>query len=164
MADKPLFNKVLQIGVVVENCDASVKRYADEYGIGPWSIYEFNPDTVSDMIVEGKKQEYAMRLALADIGGVQWELIEPKDDRSIYATFLKEKGEGIHHVAFGTDDYKKTVQFFNDKGRDILQGGTWEGLTYTYLDSCKDLATIAEIYDLVPDFKWPKPQAVYPEK
>jgi hypothetical protein len=37
-------------------------------------------------------------------------------------------------------------------------------LTYTYLDSREDLGTIAEIYKLVPDFKWPEPVAVYPPK
>ena len=162
MPEQPVFTKIMQIAVVVKDCDATVRKYADDYGIGPWAIYEFNPDTVSDMIIDGKPVKYAMRLALADIGGVQWEIIQPKDDISIYAQFLKEHGEGLHHVAFGTDNYEKTVQFYRDKGRPVLQGGTWEGLTYTYLDSRKDLGVIAEIYDLVPDFQWPEPLAVYP--
>ncbi len=115
------------------------------------------------MIIRGEKVDYAMRLALCDIGGVQWELIEPKDDKSIYAEFLRDKGEGLHHVAFGTENYEKTVSFYKDKGLPVLQGGEWAGLTYTYLDSQKDLNLIAEIYDLVPDFQWPEPQAVYPE-
>jgi len=164
MPEKPVFKNILQIAVVVSDCDAAVRKYADEYGIGPWSVYEFNPDTVSDMIIEGKYQGYAMRLALADIGGVQWELIEPKDDKSIYASFLKEHGEGLHHVAFGVEDYDKTMDFYRERGHNILQGGTWEGLTYTYLDSRKDLGVIAEIYKLVPDFKWPEPESVYPAK
>ncbi len=162
MPEKPVFTKIMQIGLVVKDCDATVKKYAEEYGIGPWSIYEFNPDTVSNMIIEGKPVNYAMRLALADIGGVQWELIQPKDDISIYAQFLKENGEGLHHVAFDTENYEKTVQFYQDRGLPILQGGTWEGMTYTYLDSRKDLGVIAEIYKLTPDFKWPEPVAVYP--
>lgn len=160
---EPLFKKVLQIAMVVKDCDAAVKVWADKYGIGPWNIYEFNPDTVKDMIIRGEKVDYAMRLALCDIGGVQWELIEPKDDKSIYAEFLRDKGEGLHHVAFGTENYAKTVGFYKDKGLPVLQGGEWAGLTYTYLDSQKDLNLIAEIYDLVPDFQWPEPQAVYPE-
>jgi catechol 2,3-dioxygenase-like lactoylglutathione lyase family enzyme len=164
MPEKPVFTKVLQIAMVVKDCDASVKKYADDYGIGPWSIYEFNSDTVSDMILHGKPQNYAMRLALANIGDVQWELIQPKDDKSIYAEFLKEHGEGLHHVAFGVEDYDKTMQFYRDKGQQILQGGTWEGLTYTYLDSRNDLGIIAEIYKLAPDFKWPAPESIYPEK
>jgi hypothetical protein len=67
-------------------------------------------------------------------------------------------------VAFGVEDYDKSMEFFRAKGKNIFQGGTWSGLTYTYLDSRKDLGTIAEIYKLVPDFKWPEPVEVYPPK
>lgn len=160
----PVFKQVMQIGMVVKNCDQAVRKYADGYGIGPWKVYEFNPGTVSEMIIRGKRVDYAMRLALCDIGTVQWELIEPKDDTSIYAEFLKEHGEGLHHVAFGVEDYDKTVEFFRAKGKSILQGGTWGGMTYTYLDSTEDLGIIAEIYKLEPDFKWPEPAEVYPSK
>ena len=103
-----------------------------------------------------------MRLALADIGNIQFELIEPKDDKSIYAEFLKEHGEGLHHVAFGVDNYEKAMGFFRGKGHSILQGGTWHGFTYTYLTTQQDLGVIAEIYNPPPDFQWPEPDAVYP--
>jgi hypothetical protein len=158
-----MYNKVLQVAMVVKNCDEAVKLWADKYGIGPWNIYEFNPDTVNDMIIRGEKVDYAMRLALCDIGGVQWELIEPKDDKSIYAEFLKEKGEGLHHCAFGVDNYAEAVKFYEDKGLPVLQGGEWSGLTYTYLDSQKDLNLICEIYDIAEGFDWPEPQDVYPK-
>ncbi|WP_225073628.1 VOC family protein [Desulfuromonas sp. CSMB_57] len=162
MAAKPLFSKVLQIAMVVKDCDAAVRIWADKYGIGPWKIYEFNPDTVQDMIIRGEKVDYAMRLALCDIGGVQWELIQPKDHKSIYAEFLQQHGEGLHHVAFGTENYSDAVRFYEEQGLPVLQGGHWQGLTYTYLDSLKDLNLVAEIYDLKPDFAWPEPQDVYP--
>jgi methylmalonyl-CoA/ethylmalonyl-CoA epimerase len=164
MANKPAFTQVLQIGIVVKDCDASVRRWAEEYGIGPWSLYEFNPETVDQMVVRGKLQGYAMRLATADVGSVQLELIEPKDDRSIYAEFLREHGEGLHHVAFGVDDYSRVLELYGKRGEPILQGGNWKGLTYTYLDVRKDLGLIAEIYDIVPDFQLPGPAAVYPKK
>ena len=162
MADKPMFTQVLQIGIVVKDCDGSVRRWVEEYGVGPWSIYEFNPETVEQMTVRGKAQGYAMRLATANVGSVQIELIEPKDDKSIYAEFLKEHGEGLHHVAFGVDDYGKVMESYGKKGKPILQGGTWKGLTYTYLDEGKDLGLIAEIYHIAPDFRLPEPAAVYP--
>ena len=164
MPEKPDFTRILQVAVVVKDVDASVRRYSDEYGIGPWAVYEFNPDTVKNMIVRGKGQEYAMRVALADIGGVELELIEPKDDRSIYAEFLNKHGEGIHHLAFDVKDYNATMEFFHGKGHQILQGGTWSGETYTYLDTRKDLGVISEIYKRTPDFREPPPDSIYPKK
>ncbi|RKX44135.1 MAG: glyoxalase, partial [Thermotogae bacterium] len=125
MVEKPIFTDVLQVAVVVKNLDEAVKTYYDEYGIGPWAIYEFNPETVKDMVIRDEREDYAMRLALCDIGKVQWELIEPKDDKSIYAEFLREHGEGLHHVALAVEDYDKAMEFFRSKGHKILQGGTW---------------------------------------
>jgi len=30
----------MQIGIVVRDLDATMRKYVDEYGIGPWRIYE----------------------------------------------------------------------------------------------------------------------------
>ncbi len=68
-----LLKDVLQVAIVVKDCDTMVKKYADEYGIGPWIIYEFNPDTVKNMITRDQPTGYAMRLAVVcNIGNVQW--------------------------------------------------------------------------------------------
>ena len=77
MLKKPLFEGVYQVGLVVRDCMASVKKYADDYGIGPWSIYEMNPDTIQDMVIRDKPEPYSMRAAIAFIGSVMIELIEP---------------------------------------------------------------------------------------
>ena len=38
-----------------------------------------------------------------------WELIEALDEDGIYARFLAEKGEGVHHVAVATPDFDEAV-------------------------------------------------------
>jgi len=162
VSKKPIFTDVLQVAVVVKDLDASMKKYYDNYGLGPWTVYTFNKDTVQDMIIRDKKVNYAMRLALANIGKVQWELIEPLDDLSIYAEFLKEHGEGLHHVAFGAENYEDTVAIFRGKGIGIVQGGTWHDFIYTYFDTRADLSTIAEIYRVPEGFEWPPAEATYP--
>jgi len=162
MTEKPVFKGVLQVGVVVKNLDEAMKRYWEECGIGPWKIYTFDPSTVSDMIIRDKRVDYAMRLAVTSIGGVEWEIIEPLDEKSIYAEFLKEHGEGIHHMAFATDNYDETMSFFQGKGVGVLQGGTWGGLKYTYLDLKDKMYCIAEIYDIAEGWELPAPEATYP--
>ena len=150
--------------MVVKNLDETVKKYADEYGIGPWKIREFNPETVEDLIIRDKREDYAHRIALCFIGNVQWELIQPKDDKSIYAEFLRTFGEGLHHIQFRVENYEEAMKFFRSKGHKILQGGRWHGLTYTYLTTEKDLKFIAEIIDEPVGFDREriKPDATYP--
>ena len=31
-----------------------MRTYVDEYGIAPWQIYEFNLDTVTEMVKDGQ--------------------------------------------------------------------------------------------------------------
>lgn len=158
---EPLFTDTRQVAIVVRDLDASMRTYVEEYGIGPWQIFEFNPSTGGDMIVEDEPAEYAMRVAVANVGSVEWELIQPLDDRSIYAKFLSEKGEGLHHVAVGIRNYRETLETLRRRGHTIRQGGSFKGATFAYMSTDRDLGLITEIVD------WPEgtahtPDAVYP--
>ena len=35
---------------VVRDLERTMQTYVEEYGIGPWEIYEFNPDTVTELV------------------------------------------------------------------------------------------------------------------
>jgi methylmalonyl-CoA/ethylmalonyl-CoA epimerase len=113
---EPVFTETNQICVVVRDLEAAMRTYVQDYGIGPWDIYEFNPDTVRDMREDGRPVERSFRLALAHIGQMQWELIQPLDDDSIYARFLAEKGEGVHHVGVASPDFFGTIAGLEEKG------------------------------------------------
>ncbi len=156
-----LFAGVLHAAVIVRDLDASVRTYYDEYGIGPWSIYEFNPDTVRDMVRDDEPSEYAMRLALAPLGDSFLELIQPLDDRSTYAEFLRERGEGIHHIAFRPADYDRAESELRRKGHRKVQGGLYNGVRFSYFSTERDLGFTAEIIDLPPGLEQ-EPDAVYP--
>jgi hypothetical protein len=138
-----------------------MRTYAHEYGIGPWEIYEFNPETVSELVKDGEPAECAWRLAVTMVGSVQWELIEPLDDRSMYAEFLATKGEGLHHVAVGVPDYAEALGTLREKGRRVLQAGVYNGVTFSYLSTDEDLGVITEIFDW-PEGHTQEPDAVYP--
>lgn len=175
---KPIFNKVIQVALVVINVDETVRIYADKYGIGPWSIYEFNDNNVTEMALDGENTGFKMRIALTNIGDVRIELIQPLDNKTIYAKFLKDHGEGLHHIAYDVDNFKKTREFFKERGIKINQEGKWMGKHhFAYLESEKDLKHIVEMYDTQPDFFkykidkngvkkifYPEPEEVYPSE
>jgi catechol 2,3-dioxygenase-like lactoylglutathione lyase family enzyme len=158
---EPVFTDVLQVALVVRDLQASLETYVHEYGIGPWEIYEFNPSNVTGMVKDDEPAAYAMRIALAKLGGVMLELIEPLDDRSIYAEFLAERGEGLHHLGVGARDYGEALAALRAKGHSVLQGGTYNGVTFSYLSTDRDLGMITEIFDWPPGLTQ-EPDAVYP--
>jgi Glyoxalase/Bleomycin resistance protein/Dioxygenase superfamily len=157
---EPVFTDTIQVALVVRDLEAAMRRYVD-YGIGPWEIYEFNPGNVKDMREDGQPVERAWRLAIAMVGRLQWELIEPLDDESIYARFLAERGEGVHHVGVAVPSYDDTVSEMADKGNGVVLGGEYNGIRFAYLATDRDLGVITEVFSGNPG-EDQKPDAVYP--
>jgi glyoxalase/bleomycin resistance protein/dioxygenase superfamily protein len=156
-----VFTQTIQIAFVVRDLEAAMRTYAEGYGIGPWEIYEFNPETMDELSVEGEPAQLSWRLALAKVGDVQWELIEPLDDESPYAQHLAERGEGFHHVGMGVSDYRAALDTALAKGRRVIMGGVYNGVTFAYLSTDEDLGAITEIFDGSPGADQ-QPDAVYP--
>jgi glyoxalase/bleomycin resistance protein/dioxygenase superfamily protein len=158
---EPIFTETLQVALVVRDLQAAMATYVRDYGIGPWDIYEFNPDNVRDMREAGQPVERSWRLAIARVGQVQWELIEPLDDDSIYARFLAANGPGVHHVGVGVRDYEATLEELGARRHDVVLGGEYNGISFSYLSTDRDLGVITEIFSGAPG-EDQTPDAVYP--
>ncbi|HJP14030.1 MAG: VOC family protein [Nitrospinota bacterium] len=51
-----------------------------------------------------------------DFDGGAMELVQSSNPESMYNRFIKEKGEGIHHIAFEVDDIRATMAEWKAKG------------------------------------------------
>jgi len=158
---EPLFTETLQVSLIVRDLDAAMRTYVEEYGIGPWGVYEFNPETVRDMHARGEPVAWSWRLAIAQVGQVQWELVQPLDGDSVYAEFLAEHGPGVHHVGVGVASYDRTVAELTGRGREVLLGGEYNGITFAYLGTDGDLGVITEVFSGAPG-EDQEPDATYP--
>jgi hypothetical protein len=157
---EPVFTETLQISIVVRDLEATMRTYVEGYGIGPWEIYEFDPGNVAPL-PDGQPIDAAWRIAVTMVGSVQWELVQPLDDRSIYAEHLASKGEGLHHVAVGGAGYRRTLDEARANGRSVVLGGGYRGATFAYLSTDEDLKVTTEIFDW-PEGLEQQPDAVYP--
>jgi methylmalonyl-CoA/ethylmalonyl-CoA epimerase len=159
---KAKIKNILQICVVVKDLQKSMETYWNVFGIGPWNILTFQPPAMHNTRVRGKPETYSMKLALAQIGNIQWELIQPLTGKSIYQEFLDEKGGGLHHVACDIDNYDETVNTLKEQGIGILMSGDLPGESYAYMDTEKSIGAILELYKRPAGFKIPPPEATYP--
>ena len=105
--------------------------------------------------------QYAMRIALAHVGRVEWELIQPTDDKGPYVEFLKTKGEGLHHVGVQVRDYDEALATLRDKGHTVHIGGVYQGARLSYVSTDRDLHAMTEIVD-PPETGGPQPSSIYP--
>ena len=146
---EPSFTETMQLGIVVHDLEATVRRYEDDYGIGPWRFDRIDLGAANDYREYGEPVERSNRIAIAMVGRVMWELIEPLDEDGIYARFLAEKGEGVHHVAVATSDFDET--FARAERKDgVMLSCKHSGIDIAYLDTLRDLGVTIEIFSGTP--------------
>lgn len=147
---EPVFTDVMQIGIVVRDLEATVRRYVNDYGIGPWEFARIDLGDANDYREYGQPAVRSNRVAFATVGQVMWELIEPLDEDGIYARFLAEKGGGIHHIAVATPDFDETVARAERKDGLILSG-EFSGTRVAFLPTERDLGVILEVFSGMPE-------------
>ena len=155
---EPQFKQLLQIGVIVRDVDACVKRFEQDFGMGPWKVNIMSGDTppTDDLTVDGKPYKGPLaKMAFLNAYGMEIELIEPIGD-SPYKAWLDEHGPGIHHIAVATrDDYETVLtNYKSSTGKDPWIRGQGIGglMDFSYLDLREELGLIEECYkNIHPD-------------
>ena len=96
------------------------------------------------------------------VGSVQWELIQPLDDRASTRSSLRRRGKVSTTSRSAWRTSRQTIDAVQAKGRRVLQSGFYKGATFAYLSTDEDLGVITEIYDWPADLPEQEPDAVYP--
>ena len=142
-----------QACVEVENLERSIEHYQGLLGIGPWQVYEFDDSVISDMTYHGKPARHKFRAALTTVGPMQLELIQPVEGNTTYGDFLKQHGEGLHHLGLvPVENLEEALQMWEKEGCPSLQSGriksgAFAGARYAYVGTVKLLGTILELVE-----------------
>jgi methylmalonyl-CoA epimerase len=103
----------------------------DHIGIAVRSIEEAKPffEKVLGLPCEGEEvvESQKVKTAFFAVGEVHIELLEPTSDDSPIAKFLKNKGEGIHHIAYKTDDITGQLAQAKESGCRLIHETPIEG-------------------------------------
>ena len=149
-------NGIVQIGILVRNVDEAVRQYAKLLGVGDWNINYVDTDHGKgrNFRVDGKEVAVKAKIAWTMIGDIELELIEPQDDSSIYAEYLRSNGPGVHHLMFGTSNYQHTVEEMHRHGVESFMSGELQSTEFQLFDTRQMLGTNCEIAmgnPLIPD-------------
>jgi methylmalonyl-CoA/ethylmalonyl-CoA epimerase len=87
--------KVNHIGIAVSSLEDQVPFYRDVLG-----LEEIGREEVPSQQV---------KVAMFRAGEVRIELLEPTTDESPIAKHIAKKGEGIHHIAYETEDIEASL-------------------------------------------------------
>jgi methylmalonyl-CoA/ethylmalonyl-CoA epimerase len=106
-------------------------RKIDHLGIAVHSLTKVIDyyEKVLGLICSGREEipSQKVRTAFFLIGNVHLELLEPTSADSPVAKFLEKRGEGLHHIAFETDDITGQLQKASKAGCHLLSEIPFEG-------------------------------------
>jgi hypothetical protein len=146
----PMIQKILRIFIVVRDVEASLHTYEDQYGIGPWEFQDLSDAAVPKKWVRGEPCAYQVKIATCDTLNVGLALVQPLDDKSVFAEFLREKGPGVFHLLIeSSDGLDAMVEFAASRDMPTLQRGrTVTGVEYAHIDFTHDLGVMLEMFKL----------------
>ena len=93
------------VGIAVWRLDEAVERYR---ALG------LQPEIIEDVPSEG------VRVAFLPAGAVKIELLESLRADGVIARFLERRGEGLHHLAFATDDIRRAMTRLKSEGFELV--------------------------------------------
>lgn len=135
-----------QVSIVVKDAETVAKNYWNILGIGPWNIYSWEEPLVYDHKYHGEPAWVKAKVAQAQVGPVQIELYQPIEGNSIYGDFLRERGEGMHHISFFVDNADETAEELVKEGFPSLESGRY-GDNGAY--NCIDLKPLRTLWQIV---------------
>jgi len=112
-----MLKKINHIAIAVNNIEEARKFYQNVLGL-----------RLSDVeLVPAQKT----RAGFFKIGEMNIELVQPSEPDSPLIKFLKNKGQGIHHICFKVDDVEAEVKAFLEKGATMVDQKRRPGTHHT---------------------------------
>ncbi|KSU62939.1 glyoxalase [[Bacillus] enclensis] len=132
------------IGVAVRNIEDTIHFY--ENVLSATLIDRYRSDA------KGVESE----IAIMDVNGDRTELLAPtNNETSPIARFIRQKGKGVHHIAYRVDDLDAALEELEQQGIRILEDSlrvNKHGRRLIYLNPADTEGTIIEYCDY-PDLK-----------
>lgn len=101
------------LGIAVKSIEAALPYYEKVLGLKCYNIEE-----VADQKV---------KTAFLKIGQTKIELLEPTSEDSTIAKFIANRGEGIHHIAFATDNVVDALANAAENGIRLIDSAPRKG-------------------------------------
>jgi len=168
-AELAQFNKkrvINQICYVTNDYKAMIERWYEDFKVGPWTIFAHSDEVTKEVILNGEPvtEPFKFYCAMAYIGDMQIEVIQPVYGPSAYQKFLDEKGPGIHHIKEYVPDERLSdmIEDYKKKGIPVYFQGRFMADLFYYLDSEKSIGAVYEIGNCPPLEFDPDTISIYP--
>jgi catechol 2,3-dioxygenase-like lactoylglutathione lyase family enzyme len=151
-ARSDIWDRTYQIGVVVRDLDRA-KMFYERLGIGPFNEGP-SGSTLERRIYGEPAPDAAVRGAIAKMGEIEFELLEPVSGNTIQSEFLERHGEGVVHLCAFSDDLDRDIKELTDLGYDVIsEGRIDDGGHFAYFDTRETGGLVLELFEPGPDWR-----------
>ena len=112
-SSKVTLGKLSHVGIVVVDLDKAMEYYGSVFGLGPFTTEVYD---LKSFVYWGKTASARVKAAIAYSGSVFIELVQVLEGETVHTEFLREKGEGLQHVAF-------LVRNLDEKLKELAKSG-----------------------------------------
>ncbi|GAB5465972.1 MAG: methylmalonyl-CoA epimerase [Candidatus Kapaibacteriales bacterium] len=108
-----MISQIDHIGIAVNDLGKAKESFAKSIGAS-----NFQEERVESQLVD---------VASFYVGEVKIELLQAYDENSPIAKYISKKGEGIHHIAFRSNDIKGDLESAKNQGIDLINDEPFQG-------------------------------------
>ncbi|MCD4734601.1 MAG: VOC family protein [Bacteroidales bacterium] len=94
--------RISEIGVAVSDIAEVAQKLAFVFGAGKGKLIA--------------APEYNMTAQMIRVGNIEFELMESLAQKGLIDNFIRQRGQGLHHIAFQVDDIVQTISEMKQKG------------------------------------------------
>jgi methylmalonyl-CoA/ethylmalonyl-CoA epimerase len=125
------------IAIVVEDLEVALKFWKDRLGLALDHI-----KTVSSQ---------GVKIAFLPVGDSEVELVQPLDEDSGVAKYLRKKGAGMHHLCFEVEDIQEKLRDLESQGVRLIDQEPHvmdDGRKLAFLHPKSASGVLIELYEL----------------
>ena len=109
-----MFEAVDHIAFAVRDIDEAIAFYSKMFDVTEWERIPM--------------PERHQMVASAYVGGFMLELIAPTSDEAAFAKYLRERGPGMHHVAYRVENIEAALAEVKARGMQLIDEAARPGL------------------------------------
>ena len=109
-----MLKRLNHVGIVVEDLDRALQTYVELLGFA--------------LLERRSLAEHQVDVAFLEAHNSTVELIAPTDPESGTAKFLRNRGEGTHHLCYEVDDIDQVLQELQSRGMRLIDQAPRQGV------------------------------------
>lgn len=98
--------KITEVGIAVKDMEKTTQLFVNLLGGEAGNVIDV--------------PLFGMRFRMVKLANIEFEIMEPTDEKGLIAKFIRDRGEGLHHLAFAVDDLADRLSFLKQQGCQLI--------------------------------------------